>query len=157
MHTIYCACANAWATYDDEVKDNGETVFKKGELFLKSRGSQSEYSILDNCCEYLIKKFGDLKIEIDRKVKSKEIDNTSDVLVLVLDDEDHTIGEVLNYEVQDLALFSAVSKPDHNIKSVTLKIETDGKKKPSDLILECCETLIQKFKTIQAKCYKLGK
>ncbi len=157
MHTIYCACANAWATYDDEVKDNGETVFKKGELFLKSRGSQSEYSILDNCCEYLIKKFGDLKIEIDRKVKSKEIDNTSDTLILVLDDEDHTIGEVLNYEVQDLALFSAVSKPDHNIKSVTLKIETDGKKKPSDLILECCETLIQKFKTIQAKCSKLGK
>jgi DNA-directed RNA polymerase subunit L len=156
-HSIYCACANAWATYDDEVKDNGDTVFNKGELFLKSRGSQSEYSILDNSSEYLVKKFGDLKIEIDRKVKSKEIDNSSDVLVLVLDDEDHTIGEVLNYEVQDLALFSAVSKPDHNIKSVTLKIETDGKKKPSQLIDEACDVLIGKFKTIQAKCAKLGK
>ena len=55
-----------------------------------------------------------------------------------------------------MALFSAVSKPDHNIKSVTLKIETDGKKKPTDLILEACDVLIGKFKTIHAKCAKLG-
>jgi len=157
MHTIYSACANSWATYDDEIKDNGERIFKEGELFIKSRGSQSEYAIVNHACEYLNKKFNDLKIEIDRKVKSKEINNDSDVLVLVLDDEDHTIGEVLNYEIQDIALFSAVSKPDHNIKSVTFKIETDGKKKPHELILDACDTLLDKFKIIQTKCAKLSK
>lgn len=155
MNTIYCACSNAWATYDDEVKDSGETVFKSGELFLKSRGSQAEYVILNHCLEYLIKKFNDLKIEIERKVNSKEIDDKSNVLILILDDEDHTIGEILNYEIQDLALFSAVSKPDHNIKSITLKIETDGKKKPYELVLEGCSILCDKFKLIQTKCNKL--
>lgn len=150
MHTTYCACSNAWNTYENEDKDNGETVFKEGHLFMKSRGGQSEYSILNKSCDYLIKKFSDIKLEVDRKVKSKEIDSNVNDLVLVLDDEDHTIGEIINYELQDLALFSAVSKPDHNIRSVTLKIETDGKKKPCELIEESCDILTQKIKKIQS-------
>ena len=150
MHTTYCACSNAWDTYENDDKDNGETVFKEGHLFMKSRGGQSEYSILNKSCDYLIKKFSDIKLEVDRKVKSKEIDSTANDLVLVLDDEDHTIGEIINYELQDLALFSAVSKPDHNIRSVTLKIETDGKKKPCELIEEACDILTQKIKKIQS-------
>jgi len=156
MHTTYCACSNAWATYDDEIKETGETVFKSGELYLKSRGGQSEYAIINHACEYLIKKFSDLKIETERKVKSKEIDNNDNELTLVLDDEDHTIGEIINYETQDRAIFSAVSKPDHNIKSVVIKIETDGQKKPSDLIIEVCDVLTDKFKLIQTKCSKLA-
>jgi DNA-directed RNA polymerase subunit L len=150
MHTTYCACSNAWDTYENENKDNGETIFKEGQLFMKTRGNQSEYSILYKACDYLIKKFNDIKIEIDRKVKSKEIDSTLNDLILVLDDEDHTIGEIINYELQDLALFSAVSKPDHNIKSVTLKIETDTKKKPCELIEEVCDILTEKIKKIQS-------
>lgn len=150
MHTTYCACSNAWNTYENEDKDNGETVFKEGHLFMKSRGGQSEYSILNKSCDYLIKKFSDIKLEVDRKVKSKEIDSTANDLVLVLDDEDHTIGEIINYELQDLALFSAISKPNHNIKSITLKIETDGKKKPTELIEESCNILIEKIKKIQS-------
>ena len=57
----------------DEVKENGETIFKSGELVLKSRGEQTEQAIINHACEYLIRKFGDLKIETERKVKSKEI------------------------------------------------------------------------------------
>jgi DNA-directed RNA polymerase subunit L len=157
MNTIYCACSNVWATYENDDKDNGDTVFKSGELFLKSRGSQSEYDILNHACEYLTKKFADLKIEIDRKVKSKEIDEKDNILVLVLDDEDHTIGEILNYELQDLAIFSAISKPDHNIKSVTLKIESESKKTPSELVTQVCDILIGKVKVIQNKVAKLTK
>lgn len=150
MHTTYCACSNSWNTYENEEKDNGETIFKEGHLYMKSRGGQSEYSILNKSCDYLIKKFSDIKLEVDRKVKSKEIDSTANDLTLVLDDEDHTIGEIINYELQDLALFSAVSKPDHNIRSVTLKIETDGKKKPCELIEESCNILTKKIKKIQS-------
>jgi DNA-directed RNA polymerase subunit L len=151
MHTTYCACSNAWATYDNDDKDNGETIFKEGQLSMKSRGGQSEYSILNKSCEYIIKKFNDIKIEIDRRVTSKEIDSESNNLILVLDDEDHTIGEIINYELQDLTIFSAISKPDHNIRSVTLKIETDGKDKPYKLIDEACDILIKKFELIQSK------
>jgi DNA-directed RNA polymerase subunit L len=151
MHTTYCACSNAWVTYNDDIKDNGDRIFKDGLLFMKSRGGQSEYSILNKSCEYLLKKFNDIKIDTETKVKSKEIDNSVDNLILVLNDEDHTIGEIINYELQDLALFSAISKPDHNIKSVVLKIETDGKKKPSELIYETCDILNNKIKIIQDK------
>lgn len=151
MHATYCACSNAWATYDNQIKDNGDTIFKEGNLFLKSRGGQSEYDILKHACEYLIKKFEEIKIEIERKVKEKEIDSDLNILILVLDDEEHTIGEMLNYELQDRAVFSAVAKPDHNIRSIVLKIETDGKKKPHDIIKETCDVLKDKFEAIIQK------
>ncbi len=153
-NTNYCACSNAWNTYDDEIKDNGDRIFKEGQLFMKSRGGQSEYSILNKTCDYLVKKFTDIQVEVDRRVKAKEIDSEDNNLILVLDEEDHTVGEILNYELQDLTIFSAVSKPDHNIRSVTLKIETDGKKKPHTFLIEACDILIDKFNIIKSKIKK---
>ncbi len=157
-HTIYCACANGWHIYDEEIKDNGERIFKSGELYIKSRGEQTEYKILIHACEYLIKKFEDLKIDIDKKVKSKEITANKE-LVLTLDEEDFTIGEMLNYEMQENKniLFSGLSKPDHQIKSIVFKIETDGKKIPSDIIIETSEIIIKKFNHIQKMINKLNK
>lgn len=154
MHTTYSACSNSWATYENETKENGDTNFIKGELFLKSRGGQSEYAILNKSCEYLIKKFEDIKAEMDRRVNAKEIDVEQSDLIVVLNDEDHTIGEMINYELQDLAIFSAVSKPDHNIRSITLKIESDGKKKSVELLQEACNVTINKFKKIQSQLKK---
>ena len=72
-NTIYCACSNVWATYDEEIKDSGERVFKSGELYLKSRGQQKEKNIFNLGCEYIIKKYEDFKIELERKLKTKEI------------------------------------------------------------------------------------
>ena len=128
-HTMYSACSNAWNTYEEEIKDNGQRIFKSGELYIKSRGEQKEYNILKHACDYIIKKYEDLKLDINNKIKSKEI-NTEKNLILTLDDEDFTLGEILNFYIQDHKniLFSGLSKPDHQIKSIVIKIETDGKK-----------------------------
>lgn len=152
MHTTYCACSNTWFTYEDEEKDN---IFK-GELYLKSRGEQTEFAILNHACDYLLKKFTDIKTETEKKVKQKIIETDSNTLIYILDEEDHTIGEILNYELQDLAVFSGLSKPDHNIKSITFKIISEGNKKPADLIAEACDILINKLNIIKSKCQKLN-
>jgi len=157
-HTIYCACSNAWDTYDEEIKDNGERIFKSGELYIKSRGQQKEYNILNHACEYAVKKYEDLKLDIDKKVKLKEITADKE-LILTLDDEDFTLGEMLNYEMQEHKniIFSGISKPDHQIKSIVLKIETDGKKTPADIITETSDLIIKKFKHIHKNINKLYK
>ena len=155
-HTIYCACSNTWHTCDEEIIDNGDRHFKSGELYIKSRGEQKEYNILNHTTEYIIKKFEDLQLDIDKKVKSKEI-NADKELILTLDDEDFTMGEIINFEIQDHKniIFSGLSKPDHQIKSIILKIETDGKKTPADVILETSELIIKKFKYIQKLINKI--
>jgi len=157
-NTIYCSCSNGWATYDEEIKDNGERIYKSGELFLKSRGQLSEYKILKLACEFLIKKYDDLKNDIIKRVNSKEI-NAEKILILTLDDEDFTLLEPLNFEIQDHTnvLYSGIAKPDHQIKSMILKIETDGKKSPSDIIIEICDNLIKKIKVILNNTNKLSK
>ena len=157
-HSIYCACSNTWHTYEEDIKENGERVFKSGELYIKSRGEQTEYKILNHACEYLLKKYDDLKLDIEHKINSKEI-TTEKELILTLDDEDFTIGEMLNFEMQEHKniLFCGLSKPDHQIKSIVFKIETDGKKKPTDIIIETCDLIIKKIKQIQKSINKLIK
>lgn len=146
--TIYSACSNAWATYDEDIKDSGERIFKSGELVLKSRGQQKEKDILKLACAYLIKKYEDFKIDLENKIKSKQIDEDNN-LVLVLEEEDFTFGEWLNFEMQDNKniIFSGLSKPDHQIKSITFKILSD-KKKASDILKETCDIIIGKVKHI---------
>ena len=76
-----------------------------------------------------------------------------------MDNEDFTIGEILNFEIQENKniLFSGLSKPDHQIKSIVLKIESDGKKIPTDIIIETSDILINKFRHIQKNINKLNK
>ena len=147
--TIYSACSNAWVTYDEEIKDSGERIYKSGELYLKSRGQQKEKNIFNLACEYIIKKYEDFKIELERKIKTKEIKDDFE-LSLIMDEEDFTFGEWLNYELQDNKniIFCGLSKPDHQIKSVTLKILSE-KIKPIELLMEMCDIIITKTKIIK--------
>jgi DNA-directed RNA polymerase subunit L len=147
--TIYSACSNAWATYDEDIKDNGERLFKSGELVLKSRGQQKEKNILINACSYLIKKYEDFKIDLENKIKLKQITDDNN-LTLVLDEEDFTFGELLNFEMQDNKniVFCGLSKPDHQIKSITFKILAD-KKKPTEILKETCDIIIDKINKIK--------
>jgi len=147
--TIYSACSNSWATYDEDIKENGERVFKNGELYLKSRGQQKEIDIFRHGCEYIIKKYEDFKIDIERKIKTKEIEDDNK-MTLILDEEDFTFGEWINFEIQTNKniVFSGLSKPDHQIKSVTLKLLTH-KTKASEVLIDTCNIIIDKVKQIK--------
>ena len=45
-------------------------------------------------------------------------------------------------------VFSGLSKPDHQIKSITFKILAD-KKKPTDILKDTCDIVIGKIKTVK--------
>lgn len=145
-HTIFKSSVNSYATYTDT----------NYELNLQSNGQESEFIILLKSCKHIVKRIENIKTQLENKVKNKELKNEKTVL-LVIDNEDHTIGEVLNYELQNNEnLFSAVSKPNHLIKSMLFKIES---LKPDNIlndIFSTFEILIKKFNYIAELVEKLS-
>ena len=108
---------------------------------------------------YQIMVLSDLKIELDRRIKSKEIDDDKTIF-FVLDGEDHTMGEILNYEFQEHKdiIFSGVSKPDTQISSMLFKITcAPSKKNPFDAMNECIDNLSKKTDFVKNKITNLYK
>lgn len=157
-HTTFCACANGWVTYDEDVDSNGKKYFKTGNLFLKSSGGQDEYQILLHACDFILKKLVDIDVEFTRKINSKEIEKNKHVS-LVLDDEDHTMGEFLNDEFQNHPgiAYSGVSKPDLQIRSMLFKIESANDKDPFSAMKESIENLREKITFVKSKIQNLTK
>jgi DNA-directed RNA polymerase subunit L len=138
LHAIWRSAVNSYAPYND----------KTYELHLHSNGQESEFVILVKSCKHILKRLDDIKAQIEKMVREREIKNDSK-LALILDGEDHTMGEILNYEFQSHPnLTSGVCKPDLLIKSVTFKLEALDSSKIIKSILECIDTLINKYKHI---------
>ncbi len=143
LHTIWRSSVNSFAPYETN-KD--ETYICN--LNLNSNGQESEYIILNKSVKHIIKRLEDIKSQIDKMSKEKEIKNDSK-LSLILDGEDHTMGEIINYELQSHPnLISGMCKPDLLIKSVTFKLEANDSSKMIKSILECIDILIEKYKYI---------
>jgi DNA-directed RNA polymerase alpha subunit len=135
------AASNAWF---EEVENS------KYKLSIKSAGQMSEYDILKKSCKFLIKKLEDLSNELDRRVNEKEI-NDETTVHFILDGEDHTIGELLNYEFQSRKndiIFSGAAKLDHLIKSITIKVCSANEKSPVPVMKDCILVLIKKIQKI---------
>jgi len=144
-HTIFKASINSFATYS-------ETNF---EVNLQSNGQESEFIILIKSCKHIVKRLEDIKLQLENKVKNRELKNDKTIL-LTIDNEDHTIGELLNYELQNNSnLYSAISKPNHLIKSILFKIESLKPEKILDDIFATIDLLIQKYKYITEIVEKL--
>ena len=145
-HTIFKASVNSFATYSDS----------NFELNLQSNGQENEYVTLIKSCKHIVKRLEDVKSQLETKVKNRELNNDK-TIQLTIDNEDHTIGEILNYELQNNEnLFSAVSKPNHLIKSVLFKIES---LKPDSILNDIFKTLdllIDKYKFITSLAEKLS-
>lgn len=129
-----------------------EQDISKNELLFTIEGNWqcNEYETLIKACKYLIKKYTDLKNEIDKKFKTKEI-LPKKVIYLKLDREDYTISEPLNYELQDHKdiIMSGLSRPDHLVRSMQIKVESVAEiESPINAILECIDILINKFEHI---------
>jgi DNA-directed RNA polymerase subunit L len=145
------AARNAFYDYSHD----GKTV----DFTIQSTGQMSEYSILRKACSYTIKKMEDIGIELERRFDTKELIEEK-TMFFVLDGEDHSIGELLNYELQSHPeiIFSGNTKPDHLIKSVTIKIEAAPKiKSPLKAIRDCIKSLINKFSVIREELTVLDK
>jgi DNA-directed RNA polymerase subunit L len=134
---------------DDSKYDNDDVNYDQKDyvLGIESAGQIKEYEILFRSCEYLIKKLEDIKNYIKKMFDSKEIILT-DVINLTIDNEDHTIGEIINYELQnhEKCFYSGLSKPDHLIKSITIRFSIEGN--ALKVITEVIDNIIDKYKYI---------
>lgn len=119
-------------------------------ITIEGNGQTDEYNIVIRSCQFLIKKLSDIKKELQNRVNSKEIPSKKSLKVK-LDGEDHTIGEIVNYELQghrDI-FFAGVAKTDHLIKSITFTmISNPNVATPIDAMFECIDILIKKYSHI---------
>ena len=149
-HAIWKHARNCF--YDE--KENGDIEFT-----IEGNFQCHEYDILLKTCKFLINKYNILKKQLLDKIAKKEI-LPERIINFVLDDEDHTIGEPLNYEFQnhENIISSGLSKPDHLIRSILIRIVASEKvKSPLNPMLESIDILINKFSHIGKQLENLKK
>lgn len=142
---IWSCARNSYYDFDDKISEKK----RKYTFTVCSAGQLDEFTIMKRSCEYILKKLADLEKELKRKITSGEIGDKK-ITVLVLDGEDHTMGELLNDEFQENSdiIYSGVKKPDHLITSMEITAEgKDGS--PMKAILSSIEKLKIKFNHLE--------
>jgi DNA-directed RNA polymerase subunit L len=137
VDTCWDACSNYW--FDQETVE-GKTI-----LCLESASRFDEFTLVSRSLEYFRVRTKMLKDEIHRMyLLEKERTNTFYITIV---DEDHTMGEVIAYELQshsDIAVASN-SKHDHLVRTIELKIVAFDKDKLLDAVTESMDTLLSKI------------
>ena len=157
---IWAAAANVY--YDDMTTDDIKGEFidnpnNKIHFTVESQGSYDEYDMLIKSCNFIVKKLTDIKNDLNKKFSAKEIVDSNEIII-VLDGEDHTMGELLNFSFQNHPdiIFSGVSKPDHLVNSVKFKIACSEKiKNPIQLVFEQINLLKETYLHIEKLLVKL--
>lgn len=148
---IWAAAGNAYFENLDE-KDNNNYKF-----IIESQGQMDEYEILYKSCLIFKKKMENLKYIINDKYNTAEIKGQH-ALNIVIDNEDHTIGSILNEYLQmnNNVAFSGLSKPDLLVDKIVIKmISTDAN--PIKPLFETFDYLDMLFTDIETQLVKLGK
>lgn len=143
-HAIWKGARNAF--HEELEEKNGKSYL----LTVEGNGQCSEYELLIRACKFLVKKLTDLKEDLEKKISSKQIIHEK-VIHFRLEQEDHTMGEILNYEFQNHKdiIASGLSKPDHLIKAILIKVvAASDVKSPLNGMLESIDILIQKYSHI---------
>ena len=127
----------------EELSEN-EYLFK-----IETRGELKEPEILRRACLIVENKIKLLK----EKFSSKEIEGTE--LELSLINEDHTLGNLLTYYLQEhKSVVYAGYKIDHPLqipKEVNITIKSNGSKKMKTIILDTFDLIESKFKLLRNK------
>lgn len=109
------SCTNSCHHYEGQ-KEIPATVC------LRASGMYDPYTIAIRACDYLMQ-----RTELVKKIileKADEVGKLNELYEISLENEDSTIGELLNIEFQKVPdLVSGVMIPDRLVKSVTLKQE----------------------------------
>jgi DNA-directed RNA polymerase subunit L len=140
---LWKSCKRAYYTELDKEKNKFSFTVYGNEQF-------SEYQLLIRTCQFLIYKLYKIKKMISDKVKKGEI-LPEKTIKFVFENEDHTIGEPINYELQDhkSIIFSGFSKADHLIKTgVITASAVKNDNSPINPLLESIEILSNKIHKI---------
>ncbi|VBB18299.1 DNA-dependent RNA polymerase 2 subunit Rpb3 [Yasminevirus sp. GU-2018] len=146
-HTCWDACSNF--CFDQET-DPDVTIAK-----FQSASQFDEFVLIDRAIEYYRTRANLLKDEIHRMyLLEKEPTERFQIEIM---DEDHTMGEPINYELQSHPDIhkSSNSKPDHLMKKIVLDIVAYDKDKLLNAILESMDNLIAKIDKFEEEFNKI--
>ena len=113
---IWAASANSY--FDVDEKDNSIVGM------YESAGQLDEYEYLIKACDFILYKLEQLKLDIQEQFTSAKLNKNQKQIFIVLNNEDHTMGELINNALQDLpeVLYSGFCKPDGYIKEGIIKL-----------------------------------
>ncbi len=141
------ACSNYW--YDQE------TIPDKTILYFESASRFNEFILVSRSLEYFKTRTMMLKDEIHRMYLLEE--NPSEVFEITIKDEDHTMGEAINYEIQShpLILKSSHKRPDNLVRQIVIEVVAFKKDKMLDGILESFDNLVAKIDKFENEFNKI--
>lgn len=145
---------NIWAgagnAYFKEIEDN------QYQLIIESQGQMDEYEILHKGCRILKEKINITKKLIKDKYDSPIVADAQ-ILKLELENEDHTLGGVINEYLQNNknVLFSGLSKPNLLIDSMIIEFQTI-KNNPLQFLNETLDYITKIFDEIELQIGNLG-
>jgi DNA-directed RNA polymerase subunit L len=145
--TCWDACSNFW--YDQE------TVPDKTIVCFESASRFDEFILVDRALEYFRIKTKLLKDEINRMFLLEK--NPLDRFQITINDEDHTMGEAINYEFQSHPdiLKSSCAKPDHLVRQIVIDVVAFKKEKLLDSIMESMDGLTKKIDKFEKEFKKI--
>lgn len=149
VHTSWDACSNF--CFDQEtIPDHTIAKFQAASQF-------DEFVLINRALEYYKMRTKLLKDEIHRLYLLKE--DKTDRFQIEINDEDHTMGEAINYELQSHPDIhkSSNSKPDHFVKTIVLDIVVYDKNKLLDAIHESMDNLIAKIDKFTEEFNKIAR
>lgn len=148
---LWKSCKRA---FYEEIKNKEE---KSYEFTVYGNNQFSEYELLNRTCQFLINKLENLKKMIKDKDDKGEFPNEKTIR-FIFENEDHTIGEPINYELQDNEniIFSGFAKADHLIKTGVITASC-AKDKPVKQMLESIDVVINKVHKIGYLITKMNK
>jgi DNA-directed RNA polymerase subunit L len=145
--TCWDACSNF---YFDE-----ETIEGKRIASFQAASQMDEYTLVSRALEYMRIRTDILKNEINRMYMLQE--NKTKRFQIVLKNEDHTMGEIINYEIQshpDIRS-SGCSKPDLLIREILIDVTAFSGTKLLNAINESMDNLLKKIDVFETQFNKL--
>lgn len=144
LHAVWYAAGNVFYETEDE-KDYKFTI--------ESQGQMDEYEILHKACRVLKERINVTKT----LVKDQIHDTDTKKIEIVLFNEDHTVGNIINDFLQNHknVVFSGLSKPSLLIDKMIIKFVTKDNE-PIKTFIETLDYVIDIFDNIQEQIENLG-
>ena len=147
---IFSAASNCYYDYDEE---KNKIIFN-----IESQGQLQEYDILIKACNFILKKLDDFKNYFEERLKEEPKYEKNTGLVFEFENEDHTMGEILNDSFQEHSkiIFSGLSKPSPLERNIKIKISSSDEN-PIKYMLESIDYLNNVYNQILKELKKLNK
>lgn len=150
VNDIYAAVSNSYYTYDKE--EDHKYIF-----VMESQGQMDEYEIIDRVTGIMIEKLLRVKHTLKRDYDNAEAKKLKK-FILELEEEDFTLGCILNYHLQShTKLMSTIKKPDLLENKIVISvILQDSKSSILPSMYETIDHVINIYNDLNKQISKLG-